>query len=197
MSGASRKIRERMGEDHPAEAYTAMPGYKREAIKLWITLSMVPAGRVAPYCTSYGLKHDAESALSLYVSNDQFKGAMLALGYSPVDHREPNWRFRIKPRCGREVPAFYAPGNYTGFGIDRGRLPSLDVVIFDVLASWARMRGAFDHREGQAAAGLPYSTAPLATEGDRLVFEIASHADLAGVLVSPRICSTMMKGEAA
>ena len=47
--------------------------------------------------TSYGIKHDFEFATRLYVSNGQFKGAMLTAGYVPVNPGEQNWRFRIRP----------------------------------------------------------------------------------------------------
>lgn len=44
--------------------------------------------------TSYGLKHLFEaSAGGFYVTNGQFKGAMLAAGYEPIDATELNWRF--------------------------------------------------------------------------------------------------------
>ena len=45
--------------------------------------------------TSYGLKHMLESDIGVYVTNNQFKHAMLIAGFKPVDERMLNWTFRI------------------------------------------------------------------------------------------------------
>ncbi|MDP9476457.1 MAG: hypothetical protein M3R38_12375 [Actinomycetota bacterium] len=57
---------------------------------------MKPAGKVGP-SDSYTMKHDFETAGGFYVTNGQFKGAMLAAGYQPAKRGEQNWRFRQKP----------------------------------------------------------------------------------------------------
>lgn len=44
--------------------------------------------------TSYGLKHIFERDTSQYISNDDFKKAMLLSGYMPIDSSETNWRFK-------------------------------------------------------------------------------------------------------
>lgn len=47
-------------------------------------------------CTSYGLKHEFERwALGFYVTNDQFKGAMLKSGYKVYNQHDTNWNFNI------------------------------------------------------------------------------------------------------
>lgn len=47
--------------------------------------------------TSYGMKHWLEDAVGCYVSNNQFKDAMLSLGFEPSDYSELNWCFKVKP----------------------------------------------------------------------------------------------------
>lgn len=47
--------------------------------------------------SSYSLKHYfEESEHGSYVTNGQFKGAMVKAGHNPVDEQELNWRFRAK-----------------------------------------------------------------------------------------------------
>lgn len=47
--------------------------------------------------TSYGMKHWLEDAVGCYISNNQFKDAMLSLGFEPSDYSELNWCFKVKP----------------------------------------------------------------------------------------------------
>jgi len=61
----------------------------------WIKKNIRPARTI--YCvTSYGLKHSVEGATNIYLTNNQFKDAMLLAGYKPVDPDELNWRYRIQ-----------------------------------------------------------------------------------------------------
>jgi hypothetical protein len=81
-------------EDRP-EAYERLTTTEQAALLEWIRLAVKPAKTTGPG-TSYGIKHDFEK-VGLYTSNGQFKGAMLAAGYTPVDPNELNWEFRIRP----------------------------------------------------------------------------------------------------
>jgi uncharacterized protein YozE (UPF0346 family) len=45
--------------------------------------------------SSYGLKHVLEKDTKLYLTNNQFKDAMLLSGFYPVDEDELNWKYRI------------------------------------------------------------------------------------------------------
>ncbi len=47
--------------------------------------------------TSYGLKHNFERE-AFYITNGQFKGAMLSLGYAPKDENALNWEFKVRQR---------------------------------------------------------------------------------------------------
>src|SRR5829696_5474805 len=81
-------------EDRP-EAYERLAPVEQAALIEWITLAIKPAKTIAPN-TSYGIKHDFES-VGFYITNGQFKGAMLTAGYVPVDPDELNWEFKICP----------------------------------------------------------------------------------------------------
>ena len=81
--------------DRPEE-YEKLSPAEQAALLEWIRLAIKPA-KTPVVETSYGIKHDFEYATRLYVSNGQFKGAMLAEGYAPVNPGEQNWRFRIRP----------------------------------------------------------------------------------------------------
>jgi hypothetical protein len=81
-------------EDRP-EAYEKLSPAEQAALLEWIRLAIKPAKTVAP-SISYGIKHDFERA-GFYVTNGQFKGAMLATGYALVNPDELNWEFRIRP----------------------------------------------------------------------------------------------------
>src|SRR5215213_9517046 len=81
-------------EDRP-EAYEKLTPEEQAALLEWIRLAVKPAKTIAP-STSYSIKHDFE-AVAFYITNGQFKGAMLASGYAPVDPDELNWEFRIRP----------------------------------------------------------------------------------------------------
>lgn len=56
-----------------------------------------PSNKTSLRHTSYGMKHWLEDAVSCYISNNQFKDAMLILGFEPSDYSELNWCFKIKP----------------------------------------------------------------------------------------------------
>ncbi|MCR4582238.1 MAG: hypothetical protein K5764_01600 [Prevotella sp.] len=51
--------------------------------------------KVYPF-TSYGLKHIFEGLLGFYISNDEFKVAMMLAGFHPAKLKETNHRYKIK-----------------------------------------------------------------------------------------------------
>jgi hypothetical protein len=58
-------------------AYAALPVETRDKLVEWIKTTIAPAKKVYDL-NSYSIKHDAEAAIGIYISNDQFKGAMPA-----------------------------------------------------------------------------------------------------------------------
>lgn len=72
---------------------------EQTALRAWITANIRHAKTPDPHRTSYGLKHRfEESTGGCYVTNGQFKAAMLLAGYEPIDPTELNWRFRARLR---------------------------------------------------------------------------------------------------
>ena len=61
----------------------------------WIRNNILAAKGVNEH-TSYGLKHMLENDTGIYLTNNEFKDAMLLAGFPPVDENELNWRYRIE-----------------------------------------------------------------------------------------------------
>ena len=69
-------------------------------VSRWIDMYITPAKRTNNKESSYSLKHKVENWATggLYITNNQFKDAMMIKGYMPVDENEINWRYKIKVR---------------------------------------------------------------------------------------------------
>lgn len=76
-------------------AYDQLDTEIRIALDNWIATT--PIKVLCNTSTSYGLKHKFQDATGIYVTNGQFKGAMLANGYEPYNRALKNWRFK-RPR---------------------------------------------------------------------------------------------------
>jgi hypothetical protein len=83
-------------KDHP-HAYDMLSQAEQEALQYWIEHAIQPATKADEHQSSYGLKHEYERETKCYVSNAQFKGAMLVAGYLPSRKGEQNWHFMILP----------------------------------------------------------------------------------------------------
>ena len=83
-------------KDHP-RAYDELSVEEKDALQYWIEHAIQTATKVDDNYSSYGLKHEYERETNLYVSNAQFKGAMLVAGYQPVKASEQSWHFTIQP----------------------------------------------------------------------------------------------------
>lgn len=68
----------------------------------WIKDNIYPRKTPLLDYTSYGIKHILENDTGIYLTNNQFKDAMLLCGYEPVDPDELNWSYCISKRS----PAF-------------------------------------------------------------------------------------------
>ena len=64
-------------------------------VSAWIRENLRKSDEVNESYTSYGLKHELEYDENLYLTNNEFKDAMLLAGFEPVDPNELNWRYRI------------------------------------------------------------------------------------------------------
>lgn len=84
------------------ELITDLPEEKKNACITWIKMNIYPRATKNPSITSYGLKHCLERDTGIYLTNNQFKDAMLECGYEPCDPNELNWHYRISNKS----PAF-------------------------------------------------------------------------------------------
>ena len=76
--------------------YEELPEEATDALDWWIETYIFPAKTCNYWYSSYGLKQIFEWTVDFYVSNDEFKGAMLRNGYLPRDPFELNWNFMIR-----------------------------------------------------------------------------------------------------
>lgn len=74
--------------DEPAETV--------DTVLHWIVAHISPRKSVNSRHSSYGLKHILHAHTGIYLTNNQFKNAMLMSGYMPEDQFALNWYFRIK-----------------------------------------------------------------------------------------------------
>ena len=97
-----------MGKQIPENdpmAFDSLSPEKKEAVLDWIRYNLYDRETFNPDITSYGLKHIYEQvpgSTDRYLTNGQFKGAMLACGFRAKNTNEINWVFNISARS----PAF-------------------------------------------------------------------------------------------
>ena len=61
----------------------------------WIRENVRRGKKILYGRTSYGIKHRLHHDTGIYLTNNEFKDAMMHMGYMPVDPNELNWRYRI------------------------------------------------------------------------------------------------------
>jgi hypothetical protein len=81
---------------------TSQPYEVRMEVFKWIKENIVAADKANDRHTSYGIKHILERDTEIYLTNNEFKDAMLMCGYCPVDENELNWTYCISEKS----PAF-------------------------------------------------------------------------------------------
>lgn len=59
----------------------------------WIRKNIRTGKKVLHGHTSYGMKHLLEHDTGIYLTNNEFKDAMLLAGFQPVNPKELNWDF--------------------------------------------------------------------------------------------------------
>lgn len=74
----------------------------------WIRENFISSEKHFRYKTSYSLKHAAEHSTGIYLTNNQFKDAMMMCGYNPVDPNALNWEYCIS----KKSPALNLPTRY-------------------------------------------------------------------------------------
>jgi hypothetical protein len=87
-------LAERTDQPKDYERLTTAMG---DALAAWIATTMHAIKAANLYQTSSTLKAVFKrSAGGFYITNGQFKGAMLAAGYQPIDAKTLNWTFHIR-----------------------------------------------------------------------------------------------------
>lgn len=64
----------------------------------WIKANFLPRKTPLNRHTSYGLKHKIQKYAGIYMTNNQFKHAMLLAGFNPVNESEKNWSYCISKK---------------------------------------------------------------------------------------------------
>ena len=81
-------IDEALITDRADEVITAVDG--------WIRKNIRTGKKILHGHTSYGIKHMLEHDTHIYLTNNEFKDAMLLAGYQPVNPKDLNWKYRIE-----------------------------------------------------------------------------------------------------
>ena len=69
---------------------------EQEMVLTWIRYNVLPAKKPLYGHTSYGMKHTLDIRTNIYLTNSQFKEAMLLCGFYPVETDIDNWNFYVK-----------------------------------------------------------------------------------------------------
>ncbi len=68
---------------------------EQEKVLAWLKANVIPRDTPLNGHTSYGMKHTLEHRTRIYMTNNQFKEAMLLCGFYPVRIDELNWHYSI------------------------------------------------------------------------------------------------------
>lgn len=68
---------------------------EQDKVLAWIKANVKPRQTPLKYRTSYGMKHVLERRTNIYMTNNQFKEAMLRCGFYPVQIDALNWWYSI------------------------------------------------------------------------------------------------------
>lgn len=85
---------------------TDMTKEEQEKVMEWIHENILSRKTPLLDYSSYGIKHLLERDLKFYITNNQFKDAMLLCGFYPVDEHLLNWNYCIS----KKSPAFKKMG---------------------------------------------------------------------------------------
>ena len=91
----SKIINNRAYTDGDTGIYTDLPLDIQKALIKWIERNIYGRKTANLIYSSYDLKHCAERNIKYYITNNQFKDAMLYCGFYPVNPKELNWYYKI------------------------------------------------------------------------------------------------------
>ena len=81
---------------------TAHPEKEQDIVMDWIHTNLIPRKTVLHGKTSYGIKHILEHDTGIYLTNNEFKDAMMICGFEPYDPNALNWIYCLSAKS----PAF-------------------------------------------------------------------------------------------
>ena len=84
------------------EMFGKMPKNQQLQLLKWIENNLIQRNTINMDISSYGLKHIFENSKDgFYITNGEFKGAMLMSGYKIKNPNDINWYFNIsqKSKC--------------------------------------------------------------------------------------------------
>ena len=97
-----------------------LPAEEQKTLVAWVGYNFDLAKNFYLGATSYGFKHVYEYRALIYLTNNQFKEAMLMTGFYPKDASELNWIFRIKTQS--SVFKTFSDGKFGTPMLDRENL---------------------------------------------------------------------------
>ena len=65
---------------------------------MWLKANVFPRKTPLRLPTSYGMKHVLQFRTGIYMTNNQFKEAMLICGFKPVEAEELNWWYCVSKK---------------------------------------------------------------------------------------------------
>ena len=77
---------------------TNKPQEIQDIVLSWIRNNFLPRKTELTGSTSYGLKHILQSDMGIYLTNNEFKDAMMMCGFNPVNPNKLNWTYRISKK---------------------------------------------------------------------------------------------------
>lgn len=98
----SKIINGRAYTDGDTALLTDLPIHQQQIVIAWIKGNIVKRKTPNYNHTSYGIKHWIQGIFHIYMTNNQFKDAMLLCGFYPVKETELNWVYCISEKS----PAF-------------------------------------------------------------------------------------------
>lgn len=90
-------MREKMYEGDMEERFNELPIDRQKEIRSIIQGMVIPRVTINKKHSSYGMKHIFQKWCG-YMTNGEFTGAMLSMGYRPHDINAQNWHFRISEK---------------------------------------------------------------------------------------------------
>lgn len=83
--------------------YQELPQDRKKILNDWISNNLTSIKNINANYTSYGLKDLVERDINEYFSNDEFKGAMLEMGFKSDNQMSLNWSFNVSTKSINEV----------------------------------------------------------------------------------------------